>query len=107
MTGVKEIADLSTEDLQAKELFVDFGEKLALLLSLWIKKFKVETVVFGGNISKASNLFDGAMNEQFKKEGLDVEEEYSDLQESAAFVGGAQLLDEEFWQSVKTQLQHM
>ncbi|MBI9056708.1 MAG: ROK family protein [Labilibaculum sp.] len=107
LTGVKEIADLSTEDLQAKELFVDFGEKLALLLSLWIKKFKVETLVFGGNISKASNLFDGAMNEQFKKEGLDVEVEYSDLQESAAFVGGAQLLDEEFWQSVKTQLQHM
>ena len=107
LKGVKEIADLAKEDKQAKELFVDFGEKLALFLSPWIKKFKVGKLVFGGNISKASNLFDGAMNEQFKNEGLDLGVEYSDLQESAAFVGGAQLLDDKFWSLVKHQLNYM
>ncbi len=107
LKGVKEIADLAKEDKQVKELFADFGEKLALFLSPWIKKFKVETMVFGGNISKASHLFDGAMNEQFKKEGLNLGVEYSGLQESAAFVGGAQLLDNKFWSLVKQQLKYM
>ncbi len=107
LTGVKEIADLATEDEQVKELFTDFGEKIAFLLSPWIKKFKVEAIVFGGNISKASYLFDDAMNQQFKKDNLELRIEYSELQESAAFVGGAQLLDSEFWESIKEQLMHM
>lgn len=107
LNGVKEIADLVGDDKQAKELFEDFGQKLALFLSPWLKKFEVDKLVFGGNISKASSLFSIAMNEQFKKIGIEVSVKYSDLQESAAFVGGAQLLDDEFWKSVKTQLQFM
>ncbi|BAX80117.1 ROK family protein [Labilibaculum antarcticum] len=107
VNGVKEIADLAKENIDAEELFYDFGEKMAHFLSSWIKKFKVETIVFGGNISKASYLFDNAMNEQFKEAGLRVRIEYSDLQESAAFIGGAQLLSEEFWESVKEQLKYM
>lgn len=105
--GVKEIAEQVENNPIAKELFVDFGEKLASLLSPWIKSFGVETIVFGGNISKASHLFNDAMNEQFRKEELQVKVEYSELQESAAFVGGAQLLNESYWESVKVQLKHM
>jgi glucokinase len=107
VNGVKEIAALTNENSKVKELFNDFGQKIALFLSPWVKKFKVEAIVFGGNISKASYLFNDAMNEQFKKEGLQVRIEYSDLQESAAFVGGAQLLSDEFWKSVKEQLRYM
>jgi glucokinase len=107
VNGVKEIADLAKEDIDAEELFYDFGEKIALFLAPWIKKFKVEAIVFGGNISKASYLFNDAMAEQFKKENLELRIEYSELQESAAFVGGAQLLSEEFWKSVKEQLKYM
>lgn len=107
LKGVKELAELSKENPLALELFHDFGKKLALFLASWIKSFQVEAIVFGGNISKASHLFDDAMNEQFKKEGLLVKINYSELQESAAFVGGAQLLDEEFWSLVKSQLKYM
>jgi glucokinase len=105
--GVKEIVDLAKENIEAEELFSDFGKKLALFLSPWVKRFSVETIVFGGNISKASYLFNNAVNEQFKEADLFVKIEYSDLQESAAFVGGAQLLNEEFWSSVKEQLEYM
>ncbi|MDQ2179337.1 ROK family protein [Marinifilum sp. D714] len=107
LKGVKELADLSKENSMALELFNDFGEKLALFLAPWIKSFQVEAIVFGGNISKASHLFNDTMNEQFKKEGLLVKINYSELQESAAFVGGAQLLNEEFWSLVKSQLKYM
>ncbi|RUT78794.1 ROK family protein [Ancylomarina longa] len=107
INGVKEIADMVENNSVAKELFVDFGEKLALFLSPWIKSFAVEAIVFGGNISKASNLFDGALINQLKKDDLQLKIAYSELQESAAFVGGAQLLNSEFWKSVKSQLQYM
>lgn len=107
VNGVKEIVDLVKENIEAEELFYDFGKKLAIFLGSWIKKFKVEIIVFGGNISKASYLFNDAMNEQFKKEKLELRIEYSELQESSAFVGGAQLLSEEFWISVKEQLKYM
>ncbi|PKQ63493.1 hypothetical protein BZG02_08955 [Labilibaculum filiforme] len=106
-SGVKEIASLSKENKEAKELFMDFGEKLAVFLSPWITKFNVEAIVFGGNISKASYLFDHAMNEKFSEYHFKLKVKYSTLQETAAFVGGAQLLDEEFWLLVKSQLQHM
>lgn len=107
LKGVKELAELSKENSLALELFHDFGEKLALFLAPWFKSFQVEAIVFGGNISKASHLFNDAMNEQFKKEGLLVKINYSELQESAAFVGAAQLLNEEFWSLVKSQLKYM
>jgi len=107
LKGVKELADLARENSLAMELFQDFGEKLALFLVPWIKSFQVEAVVFGGNISKASHLFNDAMNEQLNKEGLRVQIYYSELQESAAFVGGAQLLNKEFWNLVKGQLKYM
>lgn len=107
LNGVKEIADLAKENSDAKELFIDFGENLAVFLAPWIRSFQVEKIVFGGNISKASNLFNNAMIHQLKKDDLSVEIYYSELQESAAFVGGAQLLDEEFWKFVATQLQYM
>lgn len=105
--GVKEIAEQVQSNSIASELFVDFGKKLAMLLSPWIKSFGVEAIVFGGNISKASHLFNDAMNEQFYMKGLQVSIKYSELQESAAFAGGAQLLNEKYWESVKVQLKHM
>lgn len=107
LKGVKELANLSKENSMALELFHDFGVKLASFLAPWIKSFQVEAIVFGGNISKASHLFNDAMNEQFKKEGLLVKINYSELQESAAFVGGAQLFNEEFWSLVKSELKYM
>lgn len=105
--GVKEIAEQVENNSIAKELFVDFGKKLAVFLSPWIKSFGVEAIVFGGNISKASYLFNDILNEQFHTEGIQVRIKYSELQESAAFVGGAQLLNETYWESVKIQLKHM
>jgi len=107
LNGVKEMAELAKEHSDARELFEEFGKKLAMFLARWIKSFQVEAIVFGGNISKASNLFNQAMIEQLQKDGLTVNIHYSELQESAAFVGGAQLINEDFWNQVKHQLKYM
>ena len=95
--GVKEIADGVSEDDAAKLLFKDFGRNLAKFLSPLLAAFNAECLVIGGNISGAYQLFGNSFQEVLKKEKLNVDVVISELMESAAMVGSARLLDEEFW----------
>lgn len=105
--GVKEIAELANENKDAIELFKDFGEKLIAFLSPWLAKFEAEAIVFGGNISKASYLLKGAMLNQAREEKLQLEIHFSELEETASFIGSAYLLQEDFWQLIQGQLKYM
>lgn len=95
--GVKEIADAVGEDDEAKLLFEDFGRNLANFLLQLFMKFDAECLVIGGNISGAYFLFGYTFQEILKKEKFSVEVVISELMESAAMVGSARLLDDDFW----------
>ncbi|NOU59868.1 ROK family protein [Marinifilum caeruleilacunae] len=105
--GVKQIADMASTHSLAQDLFNDFGMKLAQFLSPWIRSFEVESVVIGGNISKAFPLFQNSLQDEFQKQGVQLKTGSSQLLEDAAFIGSAMLLNEEFYSSVKAQLKYM
>ncbi|MEN8229964.1 MAG: ROK family protein [Bacteroidota bacterium] len=105
--GVKSIADLAGSDEVAKALFDEFGSNLGTLLSPWFKKFKVEALIAGGNISRAWPLFGGTFDLALKNENVDIVTAVSELKEHAALLGSAQLLVEEYWKDMKDVVAQM
>ena len=104
LSGVKELSELAAGDRIVRDLFTEFGDKSALFLAPWLKRFKAEILVIGGNISHAYNLFGDVFEERLKKENCSCEVALSELKEDAALMGSAYLLDEDFWKSVQHAL---
>ena len=104
LSGVKEIADLAATDKVASGLFLEFGDELGLFLAPYLKNFKAELVVVGGNISHAYNLFGGILEERLKKENCNCSVTISKLKEDAALMGSAYLFDDNFWKDVQHAL---
>jgi len=104
LSGVKEFAELAGTDKTVMDLFTEFGNNLGIFLAPWLKRFKAEIVVVGGNISHSYNLFGDIFEKSLKKEGCDCEVALSELKEDAAFIGAAYLLDETFWKAVQHAL---
>jgi glucokinase len=102
--GVKELSRLADSDKVVKELFTDFGDKLGLFLAPWLKKFKAEILVIGGNISHAYALFGDVFESRLKTENCTCKVALSNLKEDAALIGSAYLLNDEFWNSVQHAL---
>jgi len=86
------------------DLFADFGDNAGLFLAPWLKKFRAEILVIGGNISLAYNLFGDVFEERLRKENCNCEVAISKLKEDAALLGSAYLLDDDFWKSVQHAL---
>jgi glucokinase len=104
LSGVKEFAELAGIDKAVMDLFNEFGTNLGMFLAPWLKRFKAEIVVVGGNISHAYNLFGGIFENSLKKEGCNCRVALSELKEDAAFIGAAYLLDETFWKDIQHAL---
>jgi glucokinase len=104
LKGVKEFAELAGTDKIVMDLFREFGINLGVFLAPWLKKFKAEIVVVGGNISNAYNLFGDIFENSLKKEGCDCKVALSELKEDAAFIGAAYLLDDDFWKAIQHAL---
>jgi glucokinase len=104
LSGVKELSELAAGDKIVRDLFMEFGDKSALFLAPWLKKFKAEILVIGGNISHAYRLFGNIFEERLKKENCNCEVALSELKEDAALMGSAYLLDDDFWNSVQHAL---
>lgn len=104
LSGVKELSELASGDRIVRDLFTEFGDKSALFLAPWLKRFKAEILVIGGNISHAYNLFGDVFEERLKKENCNCEVALSELKEDAALMGSAYLLDDDFWKSVQHAL---
>lgn len=104
MSGVKELAQLAASDKIVTDLFEDFGDRLGQFLAPWLKRFKAEILVIGGNISHAYSLFGEYLESSLKKEECYCEVELSKLKEDAALLGSAYLLDDDFWKSVQHAL---
>jgi glucokinase len=104
LQGAKELAFLASTDKVAHDLFIDFGENAAKFLAPWLTKFDAEILVIGGNISGAYNLFGDALTETLRKENCSSKVALSSLKEDAAMLGGAFLLDDDFWKAVQHAL---
>jgi glucokinase len=104
LNGVKELAALATSDKKVTALFVDFGENLAIFLAPWLIGFEAGVLVIGGNISHAYNLFGEVFESRLKMEKCACRVVLSKLKEDAALLGGAYLLDDDFWKSVQHAL---
>ncbi|MGQ8336858.1 ROK family protein [Sunxiuqinia sp. A32] len=101
-SGVKQLAELAANDSIANSIFEKFGENLANFLIPLFAKFQVDCLVIGGNISGAYSLFGKEFNRILKEKNIQVEVVISELKESAALVGSARLLDENFWTKVES-----
>ena len=104
LKGVKELAALASSEKVVMDLFTDFGDKLGLFLTTWLKKFDAEILVIGGNISHAYNLFGDVFESRLKTENCNCNVALSTLKEDAALLGSAYLLDDDFWKSVQHAL---
>jgi glucokinase len=104
LDGVKELAAIAWTEKVAKDLFTDFGDNAGLFLAPWLKKFRAEVLVIGGNISHAYNLFGDVFESRLKKENCFCEVAISNLKEDAALLGSGYLLDDDFWRSVQYAL---
>jgi glucokinase len=105
--GVKEISEAAKTDVNAKELFVQFGDNLGKFLGPWIKKFCAEVLVIGGNMAGAYKLFGSPFEKSLEAQKIKIVVQLSELKENAALIGSARLLEPEFWEKVKFLLSKM
>lgn len=104
ISGVKELMDRVDTDTVAKDLFFQFGENLADCLALPLKTFGAEVLILGGNISNALPLFGDKLRTGLTRAGVQTQITVSKLQEDAALIGSARLLNDHFWNKVSEQL---
>lgn len=97
LSGVKELAYQAERNQIALSLFADFGLKLGVFLKPWLQKFGVEVLVIGGNISNAFDLFGHSLLEYLKEKSIPARVEISELKETAAMIGSAVLIEEQFY----------
>lgn len=107
LPGVKEIAERTGYDTVAASLFREFGNNLGEFLAYWIKKFAVDNLVIGGNISKVWNLLEPSFSEALRRLHVSVSIQISVLGEMAAIIGSARLFEASFWNRVKPLLSKM
>ena len=107
ISGVKEVAEAADSDPKAKALFETYGKSLGTILLPWLKKFGVEIVVMGGNITAAYSIFGPYFEQILAEGGLHINVEISELKENAAFIGSARLVEPNFWSEVKNLVKYM
>lgn len=98
MEGVKELIDHYNSDKVVREIFHEFGNNLGVFLGPWLRLFKAECLVMGGNIAKSADFFLQPFTTSLASTGVDNLTIYcSELGEDAAIVGGARLSDNNFY----------
>lgn len=92
--AVKEVKDLSekiTTDPLAQIVFDEFGTNLGEVLCNYINKHKAETVVIGGNVMHAWDLFISRTKQSFSALPFPVYIKQAMLGEEGALIGAASL----------------
>jgi len=107
VSGVKELMEKAGTDDFVGSLFAQFGRNLAECLATPLKDFGAQILVIGGNISHALPLFESDFQAGLQSAGVSATVAVSRLQEHAALVGAARLLDDDFWEKVSEHLPHI
>jgi glucokinase len=87
--GVKELASLYNHDADARAVFGELSENLALFLAPYLRKLEPEVVIIGGNIANSWNLFIPATVSNLAAMQLYVPIKKAALAEQAALIGAA------------------
>ena len=88
---VKALSSLVAEDAVAQDLFREFGHHLGEVLAAWSRKHQVDTVVIGGNIVQAWDLFIPETEKLLQQQGLVIALHRASLGEEAALLGAGSL----------------
>ncbi|MDE6860060.1 MAG: ROK family protein [Duncaniella sp.] len=91
ITGAKEVSELCASDDCAKKLFEEYGKRLATFAYPLLKRFSSDTLLLGGNISKAHHHFGTSLTQTFESLGYKVDVRISTLLDKAALIGSASL----------------
>ena len=89
--NVKEIKERIPGDETASSLFIEFGKNLGEGLAVFIEKHKAETVVIGGNIINAWELFIPETKKVLNNYAINVSLVKAALGEEAALLGAGSL----------------
>lgn len=95
--GVKDLVKLKNIDQIKNQIFNEFAENLILFLAPWIVDFKAEAVVVGGNICNAWSFFETQLKKAKSTSNTRIPIIKSKLQENAALLGAARLIDNSFY----------
>lgn len=91
VNGAQEVAMRCDTDPAARQLFNEFGSRLARFAMPLLEHFGCETLVLGGNIARSYDLFSSAMKGTFAQSGKIINTKVSSLMDKAALVGAASL----------------
>ena len=92
ISGAKEAVDrYHCGDKAAKQLFEEYGRRLAEFVAPVLSRFKAEVLVLGGNISRAYGIFGPFLEDGLAKAGCGTAVRTSALLDNAAMIGGATL----------------
>lgn len=89
--GARDVADKVGTEPAAAQIFEEYGIRLAEFLAPVSERFGGQTVVLGGNISRAFNLFSGHLCAKLASLGCNVDVKPSMLRDKAAMIGAASL----------------
>ena len=89
--GAKDVAIRYEFDDSARQLFTEYGYRLAEFTIPWLQKFGSGTLVLGGNISRSLPLFMQPLQRAYGQAGLTVNVKGSVLLDKAAMLGAASL----------------
>ena len=92
--SVKALAILAGKEKEVKKIFETFGENMASFLAPWLKKYNCDTLVFGGNISKAWHLFGETFSNNLIHSQCDIALVVCDNTEQCIITGAALLATE-------------
>ncbi len=95
--GVKELIRFEKDNTITTQIFKEFSENLAIFLAPWLQSFEAEAIVIGGNISNSWTFFIEGLIQTFNRLDITIPIYKSTLRESAALIGAARLIDNDFF----------
>ncbi len=101
VAGAKCIVDKLHTDKNAQKVFDEYGTNMANFIGSWLKDFSADTLILGGNISRAYDYFKPAFQQSLQEQGVTAKVAVSTLKEDAAIIGCCRLLDSGYYQKVK------
>lgn len=87
--GVKELTQLLDHGAYVKQIFSEFAQNLCDFIIPLVRKYNMEAVVIGGNISNAFELFLPELNKTLEENLLKVDIKIASLKEDASLLGSA------------------
>lgn len=107
VTGIKEIVDMVNHKIDAKKVLADFGLSLAECLEPWMRRFQPDTIVIGGNASRAFSFFGPAMQDYLGNMRIACDIRPTIVFEKAALLGASRLVEPNYYDKIKTLLKHL